>query len=325
VIRRRGGGPTAATLAAVTAACLLAGSAAGAAPARNAGPARGPAQSGPPCSFDYCVGDELPGPRPTVPGLPPVPGSPGSGGGGGGGGGPAAPVCTFVPFQQAVGVSNPIAPDPPSPDAQLYIQQCDGVLTGIARWVMPGQPVPGAADVVSPAQLAEQVRVRLEGNLPKPTVSSSPAPGIAALIGFPSFVFVDNWQDRATDGQCDPVVGTLCVTVTAVPRLEWTPGEPGAPIVACAGPGTQFEPGGAPPDDQAAAPGACAYAYRSRTGVAGRPDAWPGEVSVRWRLRWTTSVGGPPRPLPDVVKTTAVPRAVDEVQTVVESAGATEG
>jgi hypothetical protein len=234
-------------------------------------------------------------------------------------------VCTFVPFQQAPGVSNPIAPDPPSPEAQLYIQQCDGVLTGIARWVEPGQPAPGAADVVSPAQLAEQVRVRLEGNLPKPSVSSSPAPGIAALIGFPSFVAVDNWQDTVTDSQCDPVVGTLCVTVTAVPHLGWSPGEPGAPTVACAGAGTRFEPEGAPPGDQAAAPGACAYAYRSRTGVAGRPDVWPGEVSVRWVLQWTTTVGGGARPLPDVVKTTPVPRAVDEVQTVVESAGATEG
>jgi hypothetical protein len=231
-------------------------------------------------------------------------------------------VCTFVPFQRAPGVSNPIAPDPPSPDAQLYVQVCDGVLTGIGRWVEPGQPPPGPADVVSPAQLAQQVAVRLEGNLPKPTVSSSPAPGIAALIGFPSFVAVDNWQDRMTDGQCE---AQLCVTVTAVAHLAWSPGEPGAPTVACAGPGTRFEPGGAPPGDQAAAPGACAYAYRSRTGVDGRPDAWPGEVSVRWELQWTTSVGGGPRPLPDVVKTTAVPRAVDEVQTVVESAGATEG
>jgi hypothetical protein len=234
-------------------------------------------------------------------------------------------VCTYVPFQRAVGQSFPRAPDPTSPDAQLYVQQCDGVLTGIGIWVEPGQPPPGPAQTVSPTQLAQQVRVRLEGNLPKPTVSSSPAPGIAALIGFPSFVAVDNWQDRATDSQCDPIVGALCVRVVATPRLEWTPGEPGAPTVACAGPGTRFDPGGAPPADQAAAPGACAYAYRARTGVAGRPDAWPGEVSVRWELQWTTNGTGSGGSLPDVVKTAAVPRSVDEVQTVVESAGATEG
>jgi hypothetical protein len=234
-------------------------------------------------------------------------------------------VCRYVPFQHAVGVSNPRAPDPPSPDAQLYIQECDGVLTGLAIWVQPGQPPPGPDQTVSPLQLAQQVRVRLEGNLPRPSVTSSPAPGIAALIGFPSFVWVDNWRDRVNDSQCDPIAGLLCVTVVAVPRLEWAPGEPGAPIVACAGPGTRFEPEGAPPDDQAAAPGACAYAYRTRTGIAGRPDAWPGEVSVRWQLQWTTNGGGGGGPLPDVVKTAAVPRAVDEVQTLVESAGATEG
>ena len=328
---RRGGGPAAALLAAVTAGLLLAASAtAGASPARVGSPA----QSGPPCSFDYCVSDNLPGPRPPVPGLPSVPdasgpGSSGTGSGSGGSGGvPAAPVCTYVPFQQAVGESFPRAPDPFSPDAQLYIRQCDGVLTGEGIWVEPGQAPPGPAQVaqtVSPAQLAQQLRVRLEGNLPKPIISTSPEPGIAALIGFPSFVAVDNWQDRFTDSQCDPVAGVLCVTVVAIPRLRWTPGEPGAATVACAGPGTRFEPTGAPPDDQAAAPGACAYAYRSRTGIAGRPDAWPGEVSVLWQLQWSTDGGGPGGSLPDVVKTAAVPRAVDEVQTVVESAGATEG
>ena len=272
----------------------------------------------PPCSFDYCVGDQLPGPRPPVPGHPraprPRPGA--KAGSGSKGGAPPAPVCVWVHWTQAESAF-PIIPDPPSGEAELFLERCDGVVTGRVRWVQPGQAPP--PNPMSPAQLADIVRVRLEGNLPAPRVSSSPDPGVAAIVGFPSFVAVDNWSGPVRDRQCDPA-GGLCVAVEATPRLEWQPGEPGAPTVACAGAGTHFVSGGGSPDAQAGAPGACAYAYRSRTGVAGRPGEWPGQVTVVWELTWRSSRGGGGS-LADVTKSAAVPRAVDEVQTVVESAG----
>jgi hypothetical protein len=284
-----------------------------------AGPAGGaPAQTTPGCSFDYCVGDQVPGPRPTVPGSGTGPGGTGpSGSTPSGGAPPPAPVCVWVHWQNASQNSFPLIPDPPSGEAELYLEQCDGVVTGRVRWVAPGQAPPPAP--LSPAQLAEAIRVRLEGNLPTPSVTSSPGLGVAALIGFPSFVAVDNWSATVTDQQCDPFFG-LCVSVVATPHLEWSPGEPGAATVACDGAGTRFDPGGAAPGVQAAAPGACAYAYRARTGVVGRPGEWPGLVTVRWALQWRSTAGGAGA-LPDVTKTAAVPRAVDEVQTVVESAG----
>lgn len=282
------------------------------APAADARPAAPAQEGGPGCGFDYCVGDEVPGPRPSLPG----PGDPGSGPTRPGGS-PPGPVCVWVPWQDVAGNPFPIIPDPPSGEAQLYFEQCDGVPTGRARWVEPGEAPPAAP--LSPAQLADTVRVRLEGNLPTPSVTSSPEPGVAALVGFPSFVAVDGWVPSVTDSECDPNYG-LCVDVTADPHLEWAPGEPGAPLVACAGGGTRFDPYGARPDDQAAVAGACAYAYRSRTGVLGRPAAWPGVVTVRWELRWRSTAGGAGT-LPAVAKSVDVPRAVDEVQTVVESAG----
>jgi hypothetical protein len=81
-----------------------------------------------------------------------------------------------------------------------------------------------------------------------------------------------------------------------------------------------FDPAGAHPDVQAAAPEACAYPYRLRTGVGGRPDAWPGVVTVAWELVWS-STSGAGGSLPPVEKSASVPRVVDEVQTVVVSAG----
>jgi hypothetical protein len=137
-------------------------------------------------------------------------------------------------------------------------------------------------------------------------------------VGYPSFVSVTNWTGVVTDRECDPT-GLLCVTVTATPSLRFSPGEPDAPVVECAGPGTRFDPAG-DPFEQVASGEACAHPYRLRTGVSGRPAEWPGEVTVVWALAWS-STSGASGSLEPVEKSAAVPRTVNEVQTVVESAG----
>jgi hypothetical protein len=111
----------------------------------------------------------------------------------------------------------------------------------------------------------------------------------------------------------------LCVTVAATPSMQFSPGEPDAPVMECAGPGVPFDPDG-DPFVQAAAPEACAYPYRLRTGVDGRPAVWPGAVTVVWELVWS-STSGAGGSLPAIEKPASVPRAVGEVQTVVVSAG----
>lgn len=160
--------------------------------------------------------------------------------------------------------------------------------------------------------------MRLEGTLPAPEVASDPAVGVASVVNVPVFVAVSNWTGVVEDGECDPT-GSLCVVVTATPSLMWTPGEPDAPTLSCAGSGSRYDPEG--PSLVQQAQGACAYAFTRRTGVEGRPEAWAGTVSVTWELTWRDETGLLSGTLPPVTKSVSVPRSVAEVQAVVTGVG----
>ncbi len=275
----------------------------------------------PPCDRAYCVEDEI-----TIPGDPaeptprneprPVNDAPAPDGG--------APRCTWVsdPGRLPGGDGGPGAfPDVgarPTDDAYLIFERCDGELTGSVQWATPADPAPGspagpAPAAPTPEQLAATIRVRLEGDLPDPVVATSPPAGEPAVVNHPTFLAIDNWTGVVTDREC---AFLLCVTVTATPQLAWSPGEPDAPTLSCAGSGTTFDPAGGSPQSQAARPRACAYAYQARTGAAGRPNEWPGEATVTWTLTWT-STSGAGGDLPPITRSTDVPRSVDEVQAIV--------
>lgn len=179
----------------------------------------------------------------------------------------------------------------------------DGRLTQDLRWIVPS----------TPRNLAALSRGTLVGVLPQPVVESSPPPGTPSIVGVPVFVAVANWTGMVTESEC---AAGVCVTVTASPSLVFMPGEPGAETRSCAGSGSRYSPGAGSAAAQAAEPGACAHAYRLRTGAQGRPSAWPGEVSVTWTITWTATSGASGS-LPPVTRSTAAPRAVSEVQTVV--------
>jgi hypothetical protein len=256
---------------------------------------------------DYGVGDEI-----TVPGtngsdVTPV-----------ASGSAAPPDCAWerVPDQALFAIGHQIASSPrPSPEAYPLVYMCNGRWVGGEanfQWATPAPVEP----TMTPEQLAQIVRVRLEGTLPPPQVTSDPAVGEPAIISFPTFVQVSNWTGTVTGRECDPS-GLLCVGVTATPALAFSPGEPGAPTIACAGAGSRFVEGASTSADQAAAPGACAYAYQLRTGTSTRPAAWPGTATVAWSLAWQ-STSGTAGVLPDVVKAADVARQVNEVQTVIE-------
>jgi len=183
----------------------------------------------------------------------------------------------------------------------------DGTSRYEFRWIIP----------VTPANLAATAFGHLEGELPAPMLVSDPALGTASVVGVPVFVAVTNWTGVVSESEC---AAGMCVTVHAVPSLRFEPGEPGAASRSCAGNGSRYAPGDGSPAVQAAATGACAYAYALRTGVGGRPGEWPGSVSVTWTIDWVASTGETGA-LPSVTRSTAAPRAVQEVQTVIVGGG----
>jgi hypothetical protein len=164
-----------------------------------------------------------------------------------------------------------------------------------------------------PALVAAGMLAEAQAQMRAPQVVADPPVGTPSIITLPVFIQVTNWVDGFEVGpNC---VQGVCVTLTAEPTLTFDPGEPGSEPIVCDPPGTRFDPNGADPAVQAEAPGACAYAYQARTGADDRPEEWQGVVTVTWNVAWTAGEAGdefPPYPL-----STAVPREVDEVQTVV--------
>lgn len=252
-----------------------------------------------PPTFDWCIGDGEPGPEP---GPDPAPG----------------------PEEEPLGCGEAWRTvDPPDGDYVSYLG--DG---------LQGDPPPGASviwqvtfcatrfgltpmyrwlPVITPEIVANDLWVELSGTLPVPAVGSDPAPGVNAIVDVPVFVEVTNWTGTLNPTRCE--VG-FCVSVTVTPTLVYRPGEPDSTSVACAGAGSRYDPQGPDIEEQAAVPGACAHAYRYRTGASGRPAEWPAAVDVTWTITWTSTAGNGGS-LPSVTRTSTVPRGVDEVQTVV--------
>ena len=231
--------------------------------------------------------------------------------GGGNSGGPATPPpCSWVTTKQEwVLFYKPGLPLPPAGLEviwQVYACFMGGGMVHIAdaRWI----------PAVTAAGLADIAFGRIAGDLPPPLVHSDPPVGTDAIIKVPVFVQVANWTGVVTASE---TAAGLTVTVTATPQLTFTPGEPGSSPRTCAGPGVPYDPNGDDIDTQASSPDACTYPYQLRTGAAaGRPDAWPATVSVTWVISWTAS-DGETGTLSAVTLTTATPRGVREVQTVV--------
>jgi hypothetical protein len=211
---------------------------------------------------------------------------------------------------------------PPSEDAVLVFMVCyvDGrPIQSVGADTYPTWMVPGQEPPPNPAVIANTLYNSVLARLLPPTIEADPAVGTAAILRTPTFVAVANWQGVQTDQDCLTGGGvTVCVAIEAVPTLTFDPGD-GREVVTCEDGGTRFDPNGAAPDVQAAAPGACAHTYRERTGAAGRPESWPGVVSIGWEITWEVVTGPPADGAFDPVTLAEdLPRVVEEVQSVVD-------
>ena len=251
---------------------------------------------------DYCIGSHTQT-RPTRPTGTPRPASSSSQ--------PAA--CGWSTVTEAEArpfVTNP----PPAGVAVTWQVWCIGSANPGGSFGGPYRWVPGVAPP-TPAEIAAGLYEQIQGRMPEPVVVTNPPLGVASVVEVPVFVSVTNWQ--AAISVTDSVTG-IPVTVTATPKLLFDPGEAGSGPKACIGPGRPYESGGGDLWAQAAEPEACTHVYLHRTGAEGRPGEWPGVVTVRWVITWAAGDGSGGS-FPAVNRTTAVPRAVEEVQAVVVS------
>jgi hypothetical protein len=259
---------------------------------------------------------QVPVPGSTQPGHHGGPGGPGpTGPAGSGNGGDPNYFCEFHEYPDQAHWRT-VFPDAP-PDAVFGEYHC--FLGGNAifgpyapTFVAPTQGLGPAPAPPTPAQVAAAGLVDVEALLKKPQITTSPPGNRPSILDLPTFVSVTNWQGTVRRSNCQL---NVCVEITATPKLTFAPGETGAPSVHCEDGGTVFDPQGASVRAQAAAPGACAYAYQRRTGVRGRPDAWRARATVTWDVAWAG--GGDNGTFDPFTLSTGFDRTVEELQGVV--------
>jgi hypothetical protein len=236
--------------------------------------------------------------------------------------------CEYLAFEdQAYGYSLFPPPENPVVDGIIVYEDC-GRPAGNGRYdpweeirangsrpdfigpVSIARPVPWA----DPAEVAEDLLADVIANLPAPVPVISPPPTGAAVIDVPTFVSVGNWP--GVIGPLPSCDGPVCIELTAVPRLVFTPGD-GTDPVTCAGAGTLFDPSPDAPEPDVQAEGACAHTYDRRT--AGQP--WPGTLAIHWEVIWTSLTPDDDGVIDVIPQGVPVPRQVDEVQGIVIDAG----
>lgn len=140
---------------------------------------------------------------------------------------------------------------------------------------MPAGFPAAAAPLVDAPRLAERAANQLD--LPTPTLNTSPADPVKALVGLETWLWVPDGQWEALTASAE--AGGAEVTVTAEPiQSRWDMGED---TTTCAGPGREWRKG---LGQDAKTP--CGYTY-SRTSVREPNKKYDVSASLRYRLSWT--------------------------------------
>ncbi len=197
------------------------------------------------------------------------------------------------------------------PDGRWYDVTCSDGSSYTGVYVPPASgSVP--PEVALAGSLARTVTSRLQ--LPAPSPSRSPAG--RALVGLPTWLWVEPSSFQVLRQRTS--AGPVSVEVVATPvSTTWDPGDGSEPFT-CAGPGTVYDrsrPEGAQSTD-------CSHTYRRSS--AGQPQTGPSEndrfftvtVTTRWQVTWT-GTGGSSGTLPVLTRSSSFPIAVAQRQTVV--------
>ncbi|CAM3756100.1 ATP/GTP-binding protein [Kibdelosporangium persicum] len=136
-------------------------------------------------------------------------------------------------------------------------------------------PAEGSATpILSPAQVAEMARKRLQ--LPTPRISANPAGD--QLVNLPTWMWLSSgWEPVSATAS----VPGVSVTATAKPTsVSWSMGD--GSTVTCTGAGTPFRAGS---DPRAPSPD-CGHTYRTSSAKqAGQ--AFPVTATVHWAVTWS--------------------------------------
>ena len=176
-------------------------------------------------------------------------------------------------------------------------------------FVADGDAPPGAAPVVTPAELAQRAVAELV--LPRPTVRRSPderndddgTPYTWVNLWTWYWAAPTSWRPSSRTASA----GGASATVTAIPTaLVFEPGD-GSGSVSCPGPGRPWQKADG---DAAPGGGGCGYVYRR---VSEAPLT--SRVSIRWAVSWSGS-GGAGGELPEMTTSAASALRVQQVQVV---------
>lgn len=224
---------------------------------------------------------------------------------------PVQLVAFTRPAARGALTAQPAAGPAPGQQGSWYVWKCTtaGITDGLFHppvFIPNGQPVPGAAPLPSPAQLAQIARNQLR--FPTPTIAANPAGD--QLVNLPTWLWLSNgWGQMSATASVPGVSVTAVATPTSV---SWSMGD-GA-TVTCTGAGTPFQPG---TDPKAPSP-TCGHTYHtSSASQAGQ--AFPVTATVHWTVTW--SGAGQGGTFPDMTTTGNAAFRVAESQALNNNGG----
>ena len=168
----------------------------------------------------------------------------------------------------------------PPPTGQSWaLLDCLAVTTGVIVQAVLVSNATGAP-AISPQQLLQTALGELRVPYLRP--GTAPPRGRNGLVGLPEWFWIPagNWRRR----EVTVSAGSVWASVTAVPiGLTFAPGA-GLNSVACAGPGSAYDPR-RPSAEQHTD---CSYIYEQPS--VGQPgNAYRASITVTWRISWTGS------------------------------------